>query len=90
MGKMDPTIKARWVAALRSGDYNQGHGRLHTKENGISSFCCLGVLCDLANKENIVSEIIEVPSLASEYPSSGTVAVIYDVDESWLPTSVAE
>ena len=84
MGKMDPTIKARWVAALRSGDYDQGHGRLHSKDaNGISSFCCLGVLCDLANKENIVSEIME-------YPSLNTVAVIYDDDESWLPTSVAE
>ena len=84
MEKMKPEIKARWVAALRSGDYDQGQGRLHAKDaNGISSFCCLGVLCDLAEKENILSEIIE-------FPNSDGVAVIYDDDESWLPTSVTE
>jgi len=36
-------IKARWVAALRSGVYNQTRGVLHS-ENG---YCCLGVLCDI-------------------------------------------
>ena len=37
-----------WVAALRSGDYTQTQKMLRrvTKENG-TSFCCLGVACDL-------------------------------------------
>lgn len=84
MGKMDPTIKARWVAALRSGDYEQGHGRLHTRgPKDTSMFCCLGVLCDLATQDNIVSEVIELSTWDD-------VAVIYDDDESWLPTSVVE
>ena len=42
--KMDPVVKARWVAALRSGAYKQGRTQLRTKHN---TFCCLGVLCNL-------------------------------------------
>lgn len=45
--RMDPEVKAKWVAALRSGEYAQGIGQLH--QGG--SFCCLGVLCDLHAKE---------------------------------------
>lgn len=36
---LDPTKKALWVAALRSGEYEQGRGNLHDK----GKFCCLGV-----------------------------------------------
>lgn len=48
--KMNPEIKAKWVSALRSGEYKQGRGRLRSPQDG---FCCLGVLCDLAVKENV-------------------------------------
>jgi hypothetical protein len=50
---MNPEIKAQWVAALRSGDYVQGRGRLRTSWGSLQphEFCCLGVLCDLAAKE---------------------------------------
>jgi len=44
---MKPDIKARWVEALRSGEYEQGEGQL--KEG--NKFCCLGVLTDLYSKE---------------------------------------
>lgn len=37
-----------WVAALRSGDYEQGTGYLQSK-NG---FCCWGVACHLVNPDN--------------------------------------
>jgi hypothetical protein len=47
MTKMNPEIKAMWVAALRSGDYKQGRELL--KEG--NQYCCLGVLCDLFKKE---------------------------------------
>jgi hypothetical protein len=46
---VNPEIKTRWVAALRSGKYPQGRGRLKTEEG----FCCLGVLCDLAAEDGI-------------------------------------
>ncbi len=45
---MDTTIKAEWLAALRSGKYQQTKGSLR---NG-NRFCCLGVLCDVVNPKN--------------------------------------
>lgn len=41
---MDAELKAKWLAALRSGKYAQGDGKLRGT-NG--RFCCLGVLCDV-------------------------------------------
>jgi hypothetical protein len=55
---MNPEIKERWLAALRSGDYIQGKSRLTTifpdPGTGTSEErdCCLGVLC----------KVMEVPS----------------------------
>ena len=46
--KMNPEVKAKWLEALRNGKYKQGRAFLRT-ENG---FCCLGVLCDLYQKEH--------------------------------------
>lgn len=52
---MDKKTKKQWVAALRSGEYKQGSGKLRQQavdDNGDytaakQEFCCLGVLCDL-------------------------------------------
>ena len=55
-----PEVKAKWVAALRSGDYKQGRNALRTHDD---HFCCLGVLCDLAVKEGAVP----VPTFESPY-----------------------
>jgi hypothetical protein len=41
---MKKAVKKRWVAALRSGEYDQTQEKLFDGENG---FCCLGVLCDI-------------------------------------------
>lgn len=41
---MNPDIKERWVAALRSGRYRQCEGTLRTDDN---AFCAIGVLCDV-------------------------------------------
>lgn len=51
---MNKKIKQKWVAALRSGDYKQGIGRLRLGDK----FCCLGVLCDIFIKETGQSEWI--------------------------------
>jgi hypothetical protein len=40
---MREQVKADWIAALRSGVYEQGEGKLRTRQG---RFCCLGVLCD--------------------------------------------
>lgn len=46
---MNKEIQTEWVAALRSGDYVQGKGKLKTSDN---QFCCLGVLCDIMSKKD--------------------------------------
>lgn len=52
---MDATIKEKWVAALRSGDYKQGKKVLHNEDN--NTYCCLGVLCDIAVAEGVVEGV---------------------------------
>lgn len=42
---MNQEVKEKWVAALRSGKYEQGRHSLHGERN---SYCCLGVLCDIS------------------------------------------
>ena len=49
--KMNPAVKAKWVAALRSGDYKQGRGALKATTFRGDEFCCLGVLCDISLEE---------------------------------------
>jgi hypothetical protein len=50
---MDVEIKDRWTTALRSGDYAQTTGVL----NDGDGFCCLGVLCEIAEKDQVVIRI---------------------------------
>lgn len=44
---MNKEMKEKWVEALRSGEYNQGKGRLRQANQYGSYYCCLGVLRDL-------------------------------------------
>jgi hypothetical protein len=44
---MNAELKAKWVAALRSGHYEQGRDALKTRDG---KFCCLGVLCDVIDQ----------------------------------------
>ncbi len=50
---MNPTIKAKWTAALRSGEFRQGRQVLRNapQDDGIRDYCCLGVLCELHRRE---------------------------------------
>ena len=43
--KLKPKVKKAWVAALRSGNYDQTENYLRVGNN----YCCLGVLCDLGS-----------------------------------------
>lgn len=45
---MKATVKRAWLKALRSGKYKQTKGILRSKTGG---FCCLGVLCDIRDKQ---------------------------------------
>lgn len=44
MNAEDKEVLEKWVATLRSGDYEQGVGRLRRPDE---RYCCLGVLCDI-------------------------------------------
>ena len=77
---MNADIKKLWVEALRSGKYEQGMARLHRASG---AFCCLGVLCDLAVK----AEVIPPPSRA--YCGAADEHYIYDGSAAYLPDSVA-
>lgn len=55
---MNQEIKARWVAALRSGDYQQGFTALCTLGgSGGEAYCCLGVLSDLAVQDGVIIKV---------------------------------
>jgi hypothetical protein len=43
---MDAELKAKWTAALRSGEFKQHQGQLRAPDK--SEYCCLGVLCEIA------------------------------------------
>ncbi len=72
---MNPKIKAKWVKALRSGDYKQGRLRLRKKDK----FCCLGVLCNLHAQAH--------PAIAAKEKSPetylGNIAVLPGLVEKW-------
>lgn len=64
---MRQDVKEKWVAALRSGEYEQTKGylgRTVTKDDGtqVMGYCCLGVLCQVAVAEGV----IEAPYEAEE------------------------
>lgn len=49
---MNKEIATRWTAALRSGQYEQGRGLLSAS----GKFCCLGVLCEIAVDDGIITK----------------------------------
>jgi hypothetical protein len=82
---MNSEVKKVWIDALRSGDYDQGLGQLHTMQNDIHAYCCLGVLCDLAIKSGIELEV--------KYDSTwenGPKMFIYDGESGYLPEVVQQ
>lgn len=46
---MEPTVKNKWIEALRSGEFKQWHGSLY--DENFDGYCCLGVLCELHARE---------------------------------------
>lgn len=74
---MNKELVKDWVAALRSGDYQQGRQALRNKDN---EFCCLGVLCDISK---------EILSLDWELNSDEEVYTM-EKNEGVLPDSVWE
>lgn len=72
---MNKEVKKKWIAALRSGEYNQIDGRLASEDG--SKHCCLGVLCELGTKEKICEKVVDNSELIG-----------YDDESHELPISV--
>lgn len=74
---MKPDEKAAWVAALRSGKYEQGKGTLCSADR---HYCCLGVHSEIkkvAKKETPVD-------FNFHYPTGGVAASV--PDKEWFAT----
>jgi hypothetical protein len=92
-------IAKQWIAALNSGTYQQGQGKLHATDiNGECQYCCLGVLCDLYRQQNPDELDVKVvtrkdQALAQHYQmmSIGDASItVYDNDSVVLPLRVRE
>lgn len=83
---MNKQVKREWIKALRSGEYVQTTGLLVRVEKEGDSFCCLGVLCELAVQAGVVprwkehkdrrSLFIQIPGEAETTTAALPTAVI--------------
>ncbi len=71
--KMNAAVKGKWLDALRGGKYKQGRYALrNTVFGGQDTFCCLGVLCELA----VEAGVIDAPALDGGWWYAGGEAAI--------------
>jgi hypothetical protein len=89
---MNPSIAQRWVQALRSGDFEQGRGKLN---DGMGGFCCLGVLCEIAVADGVIACSFNKEGPVSYYDPDATALQkgLYgdgytDMSETSLPKAV--
>lgn len=80
---MNAEIKSQWVDALRSGKYAQGQFGLRETVDGETTYCCLGVLCELATEAGVVSEVQTNVELFHSVQTTS-----YDGATAFLPESV--
>ena len=72
------------VAALRSGRYLQGRGRLKQIFKYSISYCCMGVMCEVAMEHGVVLDVARHP--LGEFSTS----VSFDGSSAFLRRSVLE
>jgi hypothetical protein len=90
---MKAEIRDRWAEALESDRFRQGTGLLHQiNARGVpDTFCCLGVLCELAVEEGIVDRkkagpMAECYAYGKDYDRSTTTLPQAVVDWAGLRT----
>jgi len=85
-----PNVEAirEWVAALRSGKFMQGTGRLVRKVDGAPRYCCLGVACEVFSERLGIRAIFDPTGhyISDDNPNVGKETLMYGV----LPTVVAD
>jgi len=94
---MKKRVLTKWLKALRSGKYKQGRGALcQIDKKGAESFCCLGVLCDLYNKEQkrnkkrglFTEDVHQEDSLVCSLDSKAQIVRVYDECDGTLPDKI--
>jgi hypothetical protein len=83
---MKKAIADLWIKALKSGKYKQGKYVLHTDDN---KFCCLGVLCDVYNKEQKKSKK-KTLKVSNDDNDDGLKCFKYNNECSYLPKAVRD
>lgn len=78
---MREEVKTAWTARLRSGQDRQVAGRL---SDGVGGYCCLGVLCDMAEEAGVVDKTV------GKHPFNGVGAVYYGDTDTVLPPAVMD
>lgn len=71
---MKAEVKAEWIKRLRSGEYKQGMGALKhdvSIDSDTTTYCCLGVLCEVAVDEGIVKRFDPKPQQMGEASNYG-------------------
>lgn len=71
-----------WVAALRSGEFKQGSGKLTKIKFGKETNCCLGVECKLAIRDGLSLDVNYCPNFR------GFQFIKYNEQEDYLPQEV--
>lgn len=75
---MKKEIAEKWIAALESGEYEQGQGSL--RKDG--KFCCLGVLCEVAIQEGVEVTVTHNSEI-DKYYYEGNGAVLPETVLDW-------
>lgn len=72
------------VAALRSGKYLQGRGRLKEIFKDSISYCCMGVMCEVAMEHGVVLDVARHPL------GNFSMFVIFDGSAAFLRRNVLD
>lgn len=86
---MNNAVKDRWLKALRSGEFPQSRNSLHRVEASAdipAGFCCLGVLCEIAVQDEVVTKELHEFGVAETY-GDGHVAFLPEEVVSWAGLS---
>ena len=91
--RLDPEVKAKWLAALRSGRWPQTTGNLRILVEDPDyppvGLCCLGVLCEVAIESGFPLDRDESTPNAG-YCATNSSSEQQDYRTTELPSSVAE
>lgn len=70
-----------WTDALRSGEYSQGKGHLCATRKGETQYCCLGVACEVYQKNVRPLETSDIDNLKF---FEGEGGVLPEIVAEWL------